>query len=95
MERALVWHKFLGFSTIILSIDLWVHSEYNTEGLVMEIALIGLVIFSIPPIRRKSWEFFIRMHWVLIIVLFIISILHDVPEGYVGISMFFIDVLMR
>lgn len=57
--------------------------------------LMGFLFFSLPPIRRYFWELFMKMHWILIIVMIVGCIAHGVTVGVITIGYFFLDVAYR
>ncbi|KAL4441149.1 hypothetical protein ABPG74_002099 [Tetrahymena malaccensis] len=95
LERALLWHQMFAWGTLALSINHWMHSEEIMSGYLAIAPIFGLVAFSIQPIRRFLWEFFMRMHWILIIVLVVGCILHGVTLGVVACGYFFLDICFR
>ena len=66
-----------------------------TTGWVAQAALIGLGLTSLPPVRRLAFEFFYRMHWILIFLAAAYSILHHARGFLPGMIVWFVDVGMR
>ncbi|EWS74548.1 ferric reductase-like transmembrane component family protein (macronuclear) [Tetrahymena thermophila SB210] len=95
LERALLWHQMFAWGTLALSINHWMHSREIMSGYLAIAPIFGLVAFSIQPIRRYLWEFFMRMHWILIIALVVGCILHGVTLGVVACGYFFLDICFR
>jgi hypothetical protein len=70
-------------------------SVFNITGWITFGCISGLVIFSLPPIRRKVFEFFYRTHWILFILLAIFGIIHGAGIGIIGFAGNIIDFILR
>jgi NAD(P)H-flavin reductase len=66
-----------------------------TTGWVAQAALIGLGLTSLPPVRRLAFEFFYRMHWILIFLAAAYSILHHARGFLPGMIVWLVDVGIR
>ncbi|KAL3663374.1 hypothetical protein V7S43_011779 [Phytophthora oleae] len=107
-ERALLYHKIVALVTIILTalhaLAYLLARDRNEEadqsgraftGIVAFAAMAILLIFSIGPIRRKFFEFFVRFHWSLFLVVIVFAVIHGAALALVGVVPWFIDMLFR
>ncbi|EDK31756.1 ferric reductase-like transmembrane component family protein (macronuclear) [Tetrahymena thermophila SB210] len=95
LERALLWHQFLAWITLGMSINHWVHSKSIASGFIVQVPLMAFIVFSIKPIRRYLWELFMKMHWILIIVMIVGCIAHGVTYALFALGYFALDVVYR
>ncbi|ETP23994.1 hypothetical protein F441_02952 [Phytophthora nicotianae CJ01A1] len=107
-ERALFYHKLFAYATIILT-ALHAYSyrlsnddgeeEYKDSkvitGAIAFVAMIFMYLLSLNKIRRRFFEFFLRVHWVLFIVVIVAAVAHGAFFALFGILPWFIDMLYR
>jgi predicted ferric reductase len=55
----------------------------------------GLLLFSLPPFRRKVFEFFYRTHWILFIGVAVFGLIHGATVGVLGFVGNIIDFILR
>ncbi|ETN14624.1 hypothetical protein PPTG_07628 [Phytophthora nicotianae INRA-310] len=107
-ERALFYHKLFAYATIILTA---LHAfsyrlsnddgeeEYKDSkvitGAIAFVAMIFMYLLSLNKIRRRFFEFFLRVHWVLFIVVIVAAVAHGAFFALFGILPWFIDMLYR
>ncbi|KAL4441147.1 hypothetical protein ABPG74_002097 [Tetrahymena malaccensis] len=95
LERAILWHQFLAWITLGMSLNHWFNSDSIFTGFLVEVPLIGLLAFSIKPVRRYLWEFFMKVHWIMIIVLTVGCVAHGATISLFGIGYFALDLGYR
>ncbi|OWZ08778.1 hypothetical protein PHMEG_00018622 [Phytophthora megakarya] len=107
-ERALFYHKLFAYATIILTA---LHAfsyrladddgdEENQDskvltGAIAFVAMILMYFLSLNKIRRRFFEFFVRMHWILFIIVIVAAVAHGAFFAVLGILPWFIDMLYR
>ncbi|CAH0478245.1 unnamed protein product [Peronospora belbahrii] len=107
-ERALFYHKFAAFVTILLAA---LHgyafvlglrnSEQSREnpkivtGLGALFGLVLMYLLSLSFFRRAFFRFFVRVHWILFIAIVVCAILHGARIVTVGVAPWAIDMLYR
>ncbi|KAL3664372.1 hypothetical protein V7S43_010695 [Phytophthora oleae] len=107
-ERALFYHKIAAFVTIILGglhafafvIGLRKKEQSLDDpkvpsGLGAFFGLVLMFLLSVGCIRRRFFEFFLRVHWILFIAVIACAILHGATIVVVGVAPWAIDVLYR
>ncbi|ETM00528.1 hypothetical protein L917_02753 [Phytophthora nicotianae] len=107
-ERALFYHKLFAYATIILTAlhafsyrlsDDDGEEEYKDSkvitGAIAFVAMIFMYLLSLNKIRRRFFEFFLRVHWVLFIVVIVAAVAHGAFFALFGILPWFIDMLYR
>ncbi|RLN73660.1 hypothetical protein BBJ28_00006315 [Nothophytophthora sp. Chile5] len=107
-ERALFYHKAAAFATIILSALhglAYVLARHNDEegdqqsraltGIVAFGAMVLMFVLSLNVIRRKFFEFFVRVHWILFLVVLVFAVIHGAGLALVGVVPWAIDMLFR
>jgi len=95
-ERAIFWHQMLSFVVVALGITHAISAwDPSVDGLVFLCAMGTLVFMSFPPIRRRFWDFWLRVHWVLFIVAGVAGMIHGASGIAVGLGMWFADILVR
>ena len=98
-ERTLIWHKWLALFSVALGAYHGWYSRNGSEGLVTGIvlcALMGtLVVFSFFPIRRKIFEIFLKLHWLLFIGTIVMALVHGAGAAMAGAGLWAFDVLCR
>ncbi|KAE8991350.1 hypothetical protein PF005_g19135 [Phytophthora fragariae] len=107
-ERALLYHKIAAVVTLILTALhglAYILARDNDEeedqssraftGIVAFGAMLVLFLFSLGPIRRKFFECFVRVHWILFIVVIAFAVIHGAGLALVGVMPWLIDVLFR
>jgi NAD(P)H-flavin reductase len=107
-ERALFYHKLFAYTTIVLSALHGVayllahhhgkeHDKASTAvtGTIMFVAMVLLFVVSLNVVRRRFFELFMRVHWVLFLVVFIVGMAHGAAIALIGIVPWIIDLLFR
>ncbi|GMF21601.1 unnamed protein product [Phytophthora fragariaefolia] len=105
-ERALLYHKIAAVVTLILTALhglAYVLARENNEdqcsrartGIVAFGAMVVLFLFALGPIRRRFFEFFVRLHWALFIVVIVFAVIHGAGITLVGVVPWLIDTLFR
>ncbi|KAG7395464.1 hypothetical protein PHYBOEH_003727 [Phytophthora boehmeriae] len=107
-ERVLFYHKIAAFVTIILSglhglayILAYDKGEISGEGdmvfsgTVAFGAMVLMFIFSLGFVRRRFFEFFLRTHWILFIVVLVFAVMHGASTALIGVVPWGIDMLFR
>ncbi|GLD98878.1 hypothetical protein PINS_up007596 [Pythium insidiosum] len=67
----------------------------RVSGQVAFDAIVVLALSSVPPLRRRCWEFFLRTHWLFFIVAIVFSLLHKSTVILIGVVPWAIDVVYR
>ena len=95
-ERVLFWHKYVAILTLFMGIYHGLCAyELNISGLIL-ISLIALIIFtSFYPFRKKAFECFYRIHWILTVFVIIIALAHGAALSMIGVVLWIFDVLIR
>lgn len=65
------------------------------SGAVAYFPLAALFLLSFSFIRRRFFDFFLRMHWVLFIAIIVGSLLHNITLAYLGAAIWGVDALYR
>ncbi|RLN73666.1 hypothetical protein BBJ28_00006320 [Nothophytophthora sp. Chile5] len=109
-ERALFYHKLFAFAMILLTAlhgfthvlarrndisDQEYRSHKVSTGMIAFTAMVTLYLLSLNFIRRRFFEFFVRVHWVLFIVVLVTAVLHGAIIALVGILPWEIDMIFR
>jgi NAD(P)H-flavin reductase len=107
-ERALLYHKISAIVTIVLTalhglayVLARSHDEEEDQssraltGTVAFAAMLLLFVFSLGFIRRKFFEFFVRVHWLLFIVVLVFAVIHGAALALVGVVPWLLDMLFR
>ncbi|OWZ18780.1 Ferric reductase [Phytophthora megakarya] len=107
-ERALFYHKLAAFITIILvgihgfafllgvrKDEQSVHDSKVVSGLGALCSLVLIYLFSVSWIRRRFFEFFVRVHWLLFITVIVFAVIHGARLVVVGFAPWAIDMLYR
>ncbi|KAL4092644.1 hypothetical protein PRIC1_011636 [Phytophthora ramorum] len=107
-ERALFYHKLFAYTTIVLSAlhglaYLLAHHHGDEQdqgskvatGTLMLVAMLLLFVLSLNVIRRRFFELFMRVHWVLFLVVFIVGMAHGAAIALIGIVPWIIDLVFR
>ncbi|EEY67263.1 ferric reductase, putative [Phytophthora infestans T30-4] len=104
-ERALFYHKLAAFATIIIaSLHGFTHLSRDEQrfsnvqvisGSGAFIALVSMSLLSLSCIRRRFFEFFLRVHWVLFIAVITCAIIHGAVYVMVGVAPWAIDMVYR
>jgi len=95
VERALLWHQYLAYATLACGINHLICSDSNGSGYILLGIIAAFIVFSLKPIRRHFWEFFMKIHWILIIAALALSIIHGVIIGVIGVAYYFLDLCFR
>ena len=95
IERAVLWHQYLAWATLAAGINHMINSDDSGSGYIMLGIIAAFIVFSLKPIRRHFWECFMKVHWILIIALLALSIIHGVIIGVIGVAYYFLDLCFR
>jgi NADPH oxidase len=94
-ERQLVWHKILAVITAAMALYHGLLAKFKLNGWLTFGCLAGLLFFSLPPFRRKVYEFFYRTHWILFIGVVAFGLMHGATIGVLGFIGNIIDFILR
>ncbi|KAG2783005.1 hypothetical protein PC129_g14141 [Phytophthora cactorum] len=107
-ERVLFYHKIAALVTIILSglhglayILAYDKGEISGEGdmvftgTVAFGAMVLMFVFSLGFVRRRFFEFFLRTHWILFIVVLVFAVMHGASTALIGVIPWGIDMAFR
>ncbi|KAG6957728.1 hypothetical protein JG688_00010844 [Phytophthora aleatoria] len=107
-ERVLFYHKIAALVTIILSglhglayILAYDKGEISGEGdmvftgTVAFGAMVLMFVFSLGFVRRRFFEFFLRTHWILFIVVLVFAVMHGASTALIGVIPLGIDMAFR
>ncbi|RLN02907.1 hypothetical protein BBJ28_00008203 [Nothophytophthora sp. Chile5] len=107
-DRALFYHKLFAVVAIILTAihgGAYVLTRTEDEqepngsrlitGLATFVAMIVLFAVSLSGVRRRCYEYFVRMHWILFILVFVFALIHGAGLALVGIVPWQIDMIYR
>ncbi|KAE8980286.1 hypothetical protein PR001_g23838 [Phytophthora rubi] len=107
-ERALFYHKIAAFVTIILAGlhalafvlglrkgETRLDDPKVVTGFGAFFGLVLMYLLSLSCIRRKFFEFFIRVHWVLFLAVVAFAVLHGAGIVVVGVAPWAMDMLYR
>ncbi|KAH7487812.1 Ferric reduction oxidase 7, chloroplastic [Phytophthora ramorum] len=107
-ERALLYHKIAAMATIILTAlhglaYLLARNQGEEEdegdkaftGIVAFGAMLLLFVLSLGFIRRTFFELFVRVHWILFIVVIVFAVMHGAALALVGVVPWLLDMLFR
>ena len=95
LERALLWHQYMAWLSLAAGINHWMNSESSGSGYITIGVIAAFIVFSLKPVRRYLWELFMKVHWLLILILLAASIIHGVIIGVIGIAYYFLDLAYR
>ncbi len=65
------------------------------SGLIWLISMGLLIIMSYAFIRRKYFEFFYRLHWILAVISIIFGFIHGIGLSIIGMVIWLIDLIIR
>ncbi|KAL3664382.1 hypothetical protein V7S43_010705 [Phytophthora oleae] len=101
----LVYHKLFAFVTIILTAlhalaylldgDSTGFHDQMVTGMISFMGMMAMYILSLNFIRRKFFDVFIRLHWLLFFVMAFFTVVHGAPIIFVGLIPWVIDMLFR
>jgi predicted ferric reductase len=106
-ERALFYHKVAALVTILLSglhglayvlakqDGEFFENDTVLTGCVAFFSMIALYLLALNFIRRRFFELFLRLHWILFIVILAFSVIHGAGVALIGAIPWLIDVLFR
>ncbi|RLN73665.1 hypothetical protein BBJ28_00006323 [Nothophytophthora sp. Chile5] len=107
-DRALFYHKLFAVVAIFLAAihgGAYVLARADDEqerdgsslvtGLVAFAAMIMLFALSLSVVRRRCYEHFVRMHWILFILVLVCALIHGAGFALVGIVPWQIDMIYR
>jgi predicted ferric reductase len=67
----------------------------NTSGSLFCLAMLGLILTSLPPIRRRIFEAFYKLHIILFLVVLVCSLLHESGASTFACAYYVADVIFR
>ncbi|EGZ08259.1 hypothetical protein PHYSODRAFT_527207 [Phytophthora sojae] len=107
-ERVLFYHKIAALVTIALSglhglayILAYDKGEISGQGSMVFSgtvafgAMVLMFVFSLGFVRRRFFEFFLRTHWVLFIVVLVFAVMHGASTALIGVIPWGIDMAFR
>ncbi|KAG7378508.1 hypothetical protein PHYPSEUDO_009966 [Phytophthora pseudosyringae] len=107
-ERALFYHKLFAYATILLTaLHAFSYQLADDEGeegdkdaakrtgAIAFVAMIFMYVLSLNKIRRRYFELFVRVHWILFIVVIVAAVAHGAFFALFGIVPWFVDMLYR
>ncbi|GMG14837.1 unnamed protein product [Phytophthora fragariaefolia] len=71
------------------------HHDQMVTGVVSFVGMVAMYFMSLNYVRRNFFDVFIRLHWILFIVVVIFSVMHGVPLVLVGFIPWLIDMMFR
>jgi NADPH oxidase len=95
-ERALIWHKVCAYLSVL--VGAWhgyVSREWDFTGLLLTGSMAVLCIISLWPVRRKVFEAFLRLHWVLFLLVIGAAFAHEAGAIVFGAGLWAFDVICR
>lgn len=95
-ERALIWHKICAYLSVL--VGAWhgyVSRDWDGSGLVLTGSMAALCIISLWPVRRKFFEAFLRLHWVLFLVVIGAAFVHEAGAILFGAGLWAFDIVCR
>jgi hypothetical protein len=69
--------------------------EYNTTGWVLMATMLGLIVTSLPPIRRAAFNLFYYTHWVLFLTCSAAAVVHSAVAVWWGVGFWLADLAIR
>ena len=95
-ERVLFWHKYVAIISVAMGIYHGICAQdISLTGIILVALMAALVIFAFYPIRRKAFECFYRMHWVLSVLVVVFALIHGAAIAMIGAILWILDVLIR
>lgn len=105
-ERALLYHKLFTLVSIVLSVlhglaylpDTEAESDKRTtvvSGILLFGLMVLIAIVSGDCVRRHYFEIFLRMHWVLFILIIVFAVIHGAIFVLVGFVPWIVDMVFR
>jgi len=94
-ERVLIWHKFVAIISVAMGIYHGICSRANLAGIILVALMALIVILAFYPIRRKAFECFYRMHWVLSLLVILIGFIHGAAVAMIGAGIWLLDLIIR
>lgn len=68
---------------------------YFLSGIVLTAVFGALGLFSLWPIRRKFFEAFLRVHWVLFLIVIGAAFWHEAGAVAFGVAFWVVDIVLR
>jgi hypothetical protein len=90
-----MWHKILAVITVGMALYHGLLAIFNITGWITFGCLAALLFFSLPPFRRKMFEFFYRVHWILFLGVAVFGLIHGAGVGVIGFGGNIIDFILR
>ncbi|KAK3747552.1 hypothetical protein QZH41_004812 [Actinostola sp. cb2023] len=95
-ERALIWHKICAYLSVLVGAwHGWVSQEWDVSGLVLTGTMGLLCLISLWFVRRKFFEAFLRLHWVLFLVVIGAAFWHEAGGIAFGAGLWALDIVLR
>jgi len=95
-ERALLWHKFFAYITVIVAVwHGYISWEWDVTGTALTAVFVALPLFAFFPLRRKFFEAFYRLHWILVIAVIALSLAHGAGGILFGAAFWLVDLVLR
>ncbi|ETI35098.1 hypothetical protein F443_18501 [Phytophthora nicotianae P1569] len=104
-ERALFYHKLAALVTIVLAgLHGFTYMSTNEQklndskvisGCGAFFALVLMLVLSVSCVRRRFFEFFVQVHWILFIAVIVCAVLHGAVYVIAGVAPWAIDMVYR
>lgn len=95
-ERALIWHKICAYLSVL--VGAWhgyVSNEWDVSGIALTAVMAALGLLSLWPIRRRFFEAFLRLHWLLFLVVIGFAFWHEAGAIFFGVDLWVFDIVLR
>lgn len=69
--------------------------QRGISGAVLFFLMVALLVFSLPPFRRRYYELFLRTHWLLFLAVVVFAGIHGASLAVVGAAIWFADLIFR
>lgn len=105
-ERALLYHKFFSIVTILLSalhglaylLDTAAETDEGSmvlTGTIFFGLMVLLYFSSLAFVRRRFFELFLRVHWILFILVMVFAVIHSAAIVLLGFVPWLLDMIFR
>ena len=73
----------------------WTLNAFNLTGFLTILPMMTLLVFSQAPIRRMFFDFFLRFHWLLFLMVGVCGVIHGSSGTIIGLILFLVDEVLR
>lgn len=98
-ERALLYHKVCALSAlgagIVHGIIAGFGEDESLTGIILTGIFGGLIVTSLPPIRRYFFEVFLYLHWILLGASVVFAFIHEATIFVWGLGLYVFDIAVR